>query len=459
MVRLGGVQTAQFVASHEDELGVVAFDAVPHILVPVQRVSAGASERRIVEAIDGLMAEGGTNIYLGLQAGFRQLQSSTAPSKHMVLVTDGIGEPEEYAPLLREIDASHVSVATVALGAEADTSLLERIAHATGGNFYAAASARELPQIFAKESRFAAKPAQASGSLPVLAGADSPIVSSLSGGSLPRLTGEELTSLKPGAQADLLAQIKPSDLVPALAQWQDGAGRVVAWTPGFGAPWASGWSGETQLWNEMVRWSERAAPAPAPAVQVSPGTPPSLRVDLAAQGAGAFPIATIAATLTSSSGARNALTLRRTGPSIYTAPLTGLAAGVYSYTLAAGTTSASGELAVPYSQEYLPEPTAATPLGQLASATGGRVLSEQDPGALLAGARTSLWWVLALGALAVFLLAVFGELLRGRGRGGGATPRRTLLGGADDGYEATSPSARAPAASRSSGSTSVGAST
>ncbi|HSZ04934.1 MAG TPA: VWA domain-containing protein [Solirubrobacteraceae bacterium] len=458
MVRLGGVQTAQFVASHEDELGVVAFDAVPHVLVPVQRVTPGASERRIVAAIDGLTAEGGTNLYLGLQAGFRQLQSSTAPSKHIVLVTDGISEPEEYAPLLRQIEDSHVSVATVALGAEADTGLLERIAHATGGDFYAASSARELPQIFAKESRFAAKPVQAYGSLPVLAGADSPIVSSLSGSSLARLTGEELTNLKPGAQADLLAEVKPSELVPALAQWQDGAGRVVAWTPGFGSPWASGWSGETQTWNEMVRWSERAAPAPAPAVEVRPGAPPSLRVDLALQGASAFPISTLAVTLTSSGGARSALTLRRTGPSIYTAPLTGLAAGVYRYTLAAGTIGASGELAVPYSQEYLPEPTAATPLGQLASATGGRELSEQDPGALLAGARTSLWWVLALGALVVFLLAVFGELLRGRGPDGGPPHRRSRLGG-EDGYEATSPAERAPAASRSSGSTSVGAST
>jgi hypothetical protein len=85
------------------------------------------------------------------------------------------------------------------------------------------------------------------------------------------------------------------------------------------------------------------------------------------------------------------------------------------------------------------------------------VLSEQDPGALLAGARTSLWWALALGALAVFLLAVFGELPHGRGPGSGRTRRRSRLG--EDGYAATSPAERAPAASRSSGSTSVGAST
>jgi Ca-activated chloride channel family protein len=457
MVRQGGVRTAQFAASHEDELGVVAFDAAPHILVPIQRVGPGGSERRIRSAIEELTAEGATNIYLALQAGFRQLETSAAPSKHMVLVTDGISQPEEYGPLLQAIGDSHVSVATIALGAEADRSLLAQIAHSTGGNFYATSGARELPRILTKESDFAAKPAQAHGSLRVLAGTDSPIVASLAGGPLPPLAGGELTNLKPGAQADLLAEVKPKELVPALAQWQDGAGRVVAWTPGFGAPWGGKWSRETQLWNDLVRWSERAARTATPAVEVRSGTPPSLRVDLAQEGASAFGISTVAATLTSSTGALSTLALRRTGPSIYTAALPSTAGGVYRFALTAGARRSGGELAVPYSEEYLPQPTAATSLGELASATGGRVLSEQDPAALLAGAGQDLWWAFALAALAGFLLAVFGELLQRR-RPAGDRPSSPSRPDGEDFYQAMSPSARAALASRSSGSTSVGAS-
>ncbi len=457
MVHVAGVQTTGFVAAHEDELGIVDFDAAAHLLVPIERVTPGAIEQRVKDEIEGLEPEGGTNIYLGLQTAFRQLEQSPAPSKHMVLITDGISDPENYGPLLKQIEASHITVATVALGEEADTTLLKQIAHATGGDFYATNSAKEIPKIFAKESRFAAKPVQARGSLRVLPGADSPIVSSLNAGSLPALTGDVLTNVKPGAQADLLAEVKASDLAPALAQWQTGAGRVVAWTPGFGGPWASAWSGQTELWNDIVRFADRAATSPAPAVEVRPGTPPSLRVDLAAQGEAAFALSTLTATLTSSGGALTTVALRRVAPSLYTAPLTGLPTGVYSYRLVAGAAVTSGELAVPYSQEYLPQPARATRLGALASETGGRVLAEDDPRALLAGGRTRLWWVLTLAALAAFLLAVFGELLGNRqgGRDGGGSRRPP--GREENGYEAMSPSERAPAASRSSGSTSVGA--
>ncbi len=451
MVRIGGVEATRFVASHDDELGVVAFDAVPHLLLPIQRLSSGASERRALATIEGLTAEGGTNLYQALQSGFRELQKSPAPSKHMLLVTDGLSEAAEYKPLLRTIRDSHVSVATVALGSEADQGLLEMIAHETGGSYYTVSSARELPQIFAKESRFAAKPTQAYGSLPVIPGTDSPIVSSLAGKPLPALQGTQLTNLKPGAQADLLVKVKSGDLLPALAQWQDGAGRVAAWTPGFGAPWASGWSGETEFWNDLVRWSERA-PAETTLTEVLPGTPPSLRVDLAKVGASASELSglsTLSATLRSSAGSLRTITLKRSEPGIYTAALADLPGGVYSFQLTASAPISGGELAVPYSQEYLPQPVAATPLGALASSTGGRQLSQQDPGALLAGGRRSLWWELALAALAAFLLGAFLELL-------GRPPRSSRED--REPYEARSPSRGAPAESRSSGSTSVGAS-
>jgi Ca-activated chloride channel homolog len=461
MVRAGGVQAARFAASHEDQLGIVSFDAVPHLLVPIQRLSPGAGERRVLAAIEGLTAEGGTNLYQALRAGFQQLQASSAPSKHMLLVTDGVSEPAEYKALLRTIRNAHVSVATVALGSEADHKLLETIAHATGGSYYATSSARELPQIFAKESRFAAKPTQAYGSLQVLAGADSPIVSSLGGRVLPSLQGNQLTDLKPGAQADLLARIKSGELAPVLAQWQDGAGRVAAWTPGFGAPWASAWNGETELWNDLVRWSERA-PTETTLAEVLSGTPPSLRVDLARGGASASALSgssTLSATLRSSRGTFSTLTLRRSEPGLYTAPLTGLPAGVYAFQLAGGSPLGSGELAVPYSQEYLPQPMAATPLGALAAATGGRQIAQRDPEALLAGTRQSLWWTLALAALAAFLGAVFIELLgTPRSRRGDPSSARRADSEDEEPYASTSPSRRAPAESRSSGSTSVGAS-
>jgi hypothetical protein len=49
-----------------------------------------------------------------------------------------------------------------------------------------------------------------------------------------------------------------------LARWQDGAGRVVAWTPGVAQATAGAWAGERRLWQDATRWVARA-----PAVAVS----------------------------------------------------------------------------------------------------------------------------------------------------------------------------------------------
>lgn len=463
MVRQGGVQTARYLAAHRDELGVIAFDAVPHRLIPLQPLSPGSGERSAIAAIDGLTAEGGTNIFLALQAGFRQVQTSDAPAKHIVLITDGVSEAENYGPLLQAIRQSHVSVATVALGAEANRSLLARIAHATGGAAYATETARSLPRIFAKESRFAVKPVRLAGSLTVVPGSDSPIVASLAGQALPRLSGDQITSLKAaGAQADLLVEGGSSGSVPALAQWQLGAGRVAVWTPGIGGPWANAWNGQGKLWNDMLRWSERPVQPPTPMPEVLQGTPPQLRVRLPQTGNGVTVPSSIAVRLTAADGRQRAFTLTRGASGLYSVPLGGLRPGAYAYLLSVGSRRSSGELAVPYSLEYLPLPPAATPLGALAAATGGRLLAQDDPRALLSGRPVALWWALALAALVSFASAVLRQML-GSGEGSGGSPSGGDWRGTQEvedapSYAASSPSARAPEASSLSGSTSVGAS-
>src|SRR5207342_1238177 len=117
--------------------------------------------------------------------------------------------------------------------------------------------ARQLPRIFIKETRLSAKPVQVRGDLTVRAVSSSPIVRSLVGKQLPGLTGNVVTKPKPGAQVDLVAAAGSGEADPALAEWQYGTGRVVAWTPGLGPPWATGWSGQTALWNDAVRWTSR----------------------------------------------------------------------------------------------------------------------------------------------------------------------------------------------------------
>ena len=451
MVRVAGTQVAQFVAAHQDDLGVVDFDIAPHVLVPIQRIGSKAIERNVITRVDGLQASGGTNIYAGLQAGFDQLERSSAPEKHLILMTDGIGQPENYAPLLGTLARDHIAVATVALGTDADKSLLHSIAAATGASFYYTNNAHDLPRIFAKETRFAVSPVKLGGHVTVTPGSDSPVVRSLAGKRLPDLSGNVITALRGGAQADLLATAPGSKVDPALAQWQDGAGRVVAFTPGFGAPWAGAWIGESGLWNDAVRWAERGVSAAPLTPTAVPGAPPSLQIDLAQSGGAALRVSAIAGTLVSSAGTVYPVDFARVGPSLYEAALPPISEGVYGFGLDARGVSglaASGLVAIPYSREYEPRLAADTPLGPLAALTGGRGLAAGDPGTLGRGGTDALWWALALAALILFVAGALGRQLD-------RTPPDR--GGND--YTRTSPASRADSESRSSTEASVGAGT
>lgn len=447
-VHIAGTDVARLIAAHHDDLGIVDFDIAPHVLVPMHSVGSATAERNAIAKVDSLQASGGTNIYAGLSAGLRQIEQSKARDRHMILMTDGISEPENYAPLLARLARDHIQVATVALGNDADTTLLRHIANATGGHFYYVTNAHSLPAVFYRETQFAAAPVKVTGHVTVTLGADSPVVRSLAGAGtpLPALSGNVITKLKPGAQADLLAAGPSSNESPALAQWQEGAGRVVAFTPGVGAPFATSWGREVQLWNDVVRWVERGVSPPLLTPTTVAGAPPSLETDLAQAGAGAFGVSAITGALQPTTGRTYPVKLARVGPSVYRAALPGVPPGVYHFDLAAdgiAGLTATGLVAVPYSLEYLPRPAADTPLAPLAGLTGGRELSPAEPGWLVSTGRSSLWWVLVIVALVLFIAGALG---------------RQFDRPSDDGYGATSPASRADVESRSSTGTSVGAS-
>ena len=457
MARSAARETAGFIAAHHDQLGIIDFDIAPHLLLPMQTVLPGASQRRVVRRIETLHANGGTNIFLGLKAGLAQLLTSTAKVRHLILMTDGISVPSNYQPLFAILRKYHISVGTIALGADADRPLLKTISDATGGTAYVTDNAKQLPHIFVKETQLAAKPVHVTGDLKVYLSNDSPIVRSLSGRQLPPVRGNVVVNLKSGAQADLLASGKGSELDPALAEWQVGTGRVVAWTPGVGAPWGSAWLHERALFDDAVRWSERGV-NPAPLTPTTSGAPAgTLRIDLANLGTATLGVTTISGSLTPAAGGRShTIAFGRVAPSLYQANISSLPEGVYRFALAtrgSDRVASTGEVAVPYPFTLSPVSVTTSPLGQLVKQTGGRVLAVDDPG-VLANAD-SLRGLLTLLALIVFFAGavwrmapdivedIWQRLARGRRAGEPRQPR----GSADSGQlagSAISPEPLAP---------------
>jgi hypothetical protein len=423
LVRAATHSATAFVAKHHDQFGAIAFDVAPHDIVPLTRLNSPADAATVNKAIDRIRAEGGTNIYKALAAGAKEIETSTERNRHMVLLSDGISEKGSYAALVPRLKAEHITVSTVALGLDADFELLQSIAEETGGHFYATVNPRELPKIFAKDARAAARPVRLHGKIGVTPGVDSPIVRDLAGQKLPTLRGNVVTQLKPGADAILLGQDKDHPPDPTLSQWQYGAGRVVAWTPGIDPVWAGEWTKQSALFADMARYVEPAV-APEPLTpRIVPAAEGEVEVDEAEGAEAAAGVGAMEGSVVTRGGEPTPLPLAARAPWRWTAALPDPRPGVDAFAIRNLGRTSRGLLGVPYSEALRPLPADATPLGPLAANTGGRVLAPTATDSLTTH-RTDLWWWFALAALLCFLVDVAARLVpRRRARGRDLTPR------------------------------------
>jgi hypothetical protein len=408
MARAAARSAVAFAARDDDELGLVAFDAVPHVVVPLQRVTPGTAAA-VAGQVDTLDADGGTNLLKGLQAGLAQVTQSAAPVKHVLLMSDGVSEPADYGPLIARLRAAKVTLSTIALGQDADAALLRRLARQGGGRAYVVPDARSLPRVFAQEARRSAPSVAVQASLPVSAGAASPILAGLGSAALPPVAGTVLTRLRDGAAAPLTTEVNGTT-APLLAQWQYGLGRVVVWTPGARA-WAGTWpTAEAALFTGAARWTERGVATPALQPAPDAADPSRLIVDPQATAGVALELAAVRGTLSRATGGDEALAFRQVAPSRYAATLP-RRPGVYGVGVAADAAGAPAPaqalVAVPYAAELTPQPADAAVLGTVAATTGGTLLDPADPAAALRpDAGTALWRIPAIAALLLLLAAV-----------------------------------------------------
>jgi Ca-activated chloride channel family protein len=446
LVRVATRSATGFVAKHHDQFGAIAFDVAPHTVVPLTRLNSPADAAAVNKEIDRIRAEGGTNIYKALAAGAEEIEKSTEQNRHVVLLSDGISEKGTYAALVPRLKAEHITVSTVALGLDADFELLQAIAKETGGHFYATVDPKELPKIFAKDARAAARPVRLHGKIGVTPGEDSPIVRDLAGQKLPTLKGNVVTELKPGAQAILLGQDKDHPPDPTLSQWQYGAGRVVAWTPGIGPEWAGEWAKQAALFADMARYVAPAVPPEPLTPRIVPGAEGEAEVDEAESARPAAGVGAMEGSVVTPGGKPTPLPLQPRAPWRWTAALPDAKPGVDAFALRNLGRTSRGLLAVPYSEALRPLPADATPLGPLAAGTGGRVLAPTATGTLTEH-RTDLWWWFAFAALLCFVADVAVRLVprRRSGRRRGLRPRSGGSRSADRRADPAAPATTTPA--------------
>lgn len=394
--------------SERDYVGVIGFDSAATWAVELQPLG---DPTRFHDRIQGMSIGGGTNIYSGLQPAVQALVASKARSKHIVVLTDGVSEGGDYEGLLKQMEANNITLSSVAVGSDADEAFLQNLATAGKGRFYSTEKGDALPQIFAHESHIAARSYLIEHPFAPARTSPSAILDGLGG--LPELQGYVGTSPKPTGQIALVSDAGD----PVLAQWQYGLGRVVAWTSDAKGQWATDWvtwPDFPRFWTQALRWSTGAEAGNMlqPRVEWEGGTA-RITVDAAQPDGSLIGDLDVGAAVVGPNFVTSTVALRQTAAGRYEGTFSATEEGAYLVQVrgTGATVGSVGQtlgMVVPYSPEYRGVPSDNGLLGRLASLTGGRVLSLDNPAASLehnlpAARSTSDLWPLLL-FLAILLL-------------------------------------------------------
>jgi hypothetical protein len=140
-------------------IGVIAFNDHQQWAVPLTELGApGQADRdEIVAAIDGITAEGGSELPAALTVAFAALRTDvTAPVKHVVLLSDGKsrgGDEQVYSELLAAAAADGITLSTIAFGEDADTATMQLLAELGNGRYHLVVTPADIPMLTLREGQ------------------------------------------------------------------------------------------------------------------------------------------------------------------------------------------------------------------------------------------------------------------------------------------------------------------
>jgi Mg-chelatase subunit ChlD len=409
----------------QSQVSVVAFDTVPHVVVPLTEAS---DIDDIAAALSGVGPGGGTEMLSALNAALGQLRGVESPVKHIIALTDGLTSQSDYSSFLQRLSAANVSISTIAIGTDSNDRILRSIAEQGRGVFHGSTDFKALPSILTQETMLLSDSAvEERTTTPEWSGKRSDFLSGLPQ-SLPPISGYVLTTEKPDAKVDLTIKTEDGGDSPLLASWQYGSGRVLALTTEADGPWTSALDklpAYGSLWTEVLRHFVSGAEAPGLALHLTrrgdalqmtatalddkraPRTRLALTGTVTPIDAAGTPVA---------GGVPLPISLNESEPGIYDGALALDTPGDYRVVVSDGLRTQAATAHIGYPSRYAFEPGADN--AALATATGGRVLASgtallPPPGDRALAFRPDwiFWALCALAAFTAELLLRYGGSL------------------------------------------------
>ncbi len=235
-----------------DYVGVLTFDDKYNWQVEL----TGVTDRSAIkDSIKKIQAGGGTTIKPALQEAYRVISASDASIKHVVLLTDGMGETTNFQDVANAYSAAGITLSTVAVGRDSDTRLLESLADSCGGRYYYSDISSDIPKIFAQEVFLSGDSYIQNGQFSLAVNSSHELTAGLFGEGWPYLYGYVSSTPKTASRQIIVAAEKED---PVLTVWQYGLGRTAAWNSDVTGEWTGGFSGQedyVRLWKRLVDYA------------------------------------------------------------------------------------------------------------------------------------------------------------------------------------------------------------
>lgn len=151
-----GARVALKRLSSDDKVALVAYNHGVDVLSPAAPLRD--SREKLIDAIDGLRAEGTTALHAGVKEGGRQVEEYLSENSvnRVILLSDGLANvgpssPGDLAELGRKLASKGISVSTIGLGLDYNEDLMQRLAAASDGNHVFVERPSDLAEIFDRE--------------------------------------------------------------------------------------------------------------------------------------------------------------------------------------------------------------------------------------------------------------------------------------------------------------------
>lgn len=146
--------------AESDRIGIVSYASNGLV-----RAELGAVDKwQLHEIVSSLQADGGTNIYEGLELGMQMAANNLSAERQarVILLSDGnitAGPgPDQVADLSETYVADGIGLTTIGVGNDFNLELMKGLAETGSGNFYYVESPEAVTEVFTEELAYFAQP-------------------------------------------------------------------------------------------------------------------------------------------------------------------------------------------------------------------------------------------------------------------------------------------------------------